>query len=250
MSEIAFVFTIVALILANTIKILREWERGVILRFGAFQAVRGPGLIVVIPLVERMFLMNTRVRTVDVPPQNTITKDNVTLTVNAVVFFHVFSPKEAAVNVEDFYAATSQKAQTVLRTVIGQFEIDVILSERDIIHHRLQSILDTETDHWGIKVDAVEIKHIDLPQAMRRAMARQAEAERERRAKIIVAEGEYQASTGLSEAARIMGRHPIAIQLRFLQTLSGVTINHNSTLVVPFPIDLCAALVKGEKQAR
>jgi regulator of protease activity HflC (stomatin/prohibitin superfamily) len=235
---IAFVLVFLFLILSNAIKILREWERGVILRLGKFQAVRGPGITIVIPLIEKMYRINTRVVTVDVPPQDVITKDNVTLKVNAVVFFRILSPKEAVVNVEDFYAATYQKAQTVLRNVLGQFELDELLAERDTINHRLQSILDSETDQWGIKVDSVEIKHVDLPQEMQRAMARQAEAERERRSKIIAAEGEYQASTRLAEAADIMGRHPIALQLRFLQTLSEVAVENNSTIVFPVPIDI------------
>jgi regulator of protease activity HflC (stomatin/prohibitin superfamily) len=243
MPGIAFVLIVVLLVLVNAIKILREWERGVILRLGKFQAVRGPGITIVIPLIERIYRINTRIITVDVPPQDIITKDNVTLKVNAVVFFRILSPKEAVVNVEDFYSATYQKAQTVLRNVLGQFDLDDLLSERDTINHRLQSILDSETDQWGIKVDAVEVKHVDLPQEMQRAMARQAEAERERRAKIIAAEGEFQASTRLAEAADIMGRHPIALQLRFLQTLAEVAAENNSTLVFPVPIDLVRPLL-------
>lgn len=238
MTSTAFILVVVLLVIVNAIKILREWERGVILRLGKYQAVRGPGIIVVWPVIERMYRINTRVVTVDVPPQDVITKDNVTMSVNAVVFFRVLSPREAVVNVEDFYSATYQKAQTVLRNVLGQSDLDELLTERDSINTRLQSILDAETDQWGIKVDAVEIKHVDLPQEMQRAMARQAEAERERRSKIIAAEGEYQASTRLAEAADIMGRHPIALQLRYLQTLSEVATENNSTLVFPVPIDL------------
>ncbi len=194
MPDIALILIVVVLFFATALKILREWERGVILRLGKFQAVRGPGIAFVIPLLERMYRVNTRVVTADVPPQDVITKDNVTLNVNAVVFFRVLNPKDAVVNVEDFYAATYQKVQTVLRNVLGQSELDELLATRDEIHMKLQSILDAETDQWGIKVDAVEIKHVDLPQAMQRAMASQAEAERERRAKIIAAEGEFQAS--------------------------------------------------------
>jgi len=238
MPSAAFVLVVILLVIANAVKILREWERGVILRLGKFQAVRGPGIIFVWPMIERMYRINTRVVTVDVPPQDIITKDNVTMSVNAVVFFRVLSPREAVINVEDFYAATYQKAQTVLRNVLGQSELDELLTERDELNTRLQSILDAETDQWGIKVDAVEIKHVDLPQEMQRAMARQAEAERERRSKIIAAEGEYQASTRLAEAADIMGRHPIALQLRYLQTLAEVATENNSTLVFPVPIDL------------
>jgi regulator of protease activity HflC (stomatin/prohibitin superfamily) len=246
---IVFVLVFLFLILSNAIKILREWERGVILRLGKFQAVRGPGITIVIPVIEKMYRINTRLVTVDVPPQDVITKDNVTLKVNAVVFFRILSPKEAVVNVEDFYAATYQKAQTVLRNVLGQFELDDLLSERDTINHRLQSILDSETDQWGIKVDSVEIKHVDLPQEMQRAMARQAEAERERRSKIIAAEGEYQASTRLAEAADIMSRHPISLQLRFLQTLAEVAVENNSTIVFPVPIDLLRPFVDMGTQA-
>jgi regulator of protease activity HflC (stomatin/prohibitin superfamily) len=241
---IVFVLVFLFLILSNTIKILREWERGVILRLGKFQGVRGPGIIFVIPVIEKMYRINTRVVTVDVPPQDVITKDNVTLKVNAVVFFRILSPKEAVVNVEDFYSATYQKAQTVLRNVLGQFELDELLAERDSINHRLQSILDSETDQWGIKVDSVEIKHVDLPQEMQRAMARQAEAERERRSKVIAAEGEFQASTRLAEAADIMGRHPISLQLRFLQTLSEVAVENNSTIVFPVPIDVLRPFIE------
>jgi len=245
-----FVLIIIVIILINTIKLLREWERGVILRLGKFQAVRGPGLIFVIPFIERMHKVNTRVITVDVPPQDVITRDNVTLKVNAVVFFHIFSPKETIINVEDWYNATYQKAQTVLRNVLGQFELDDLLAERDTINHRLQSILDSETDQWGIKVDSVEIKHVDLPQEMQRAMAKQAEAERERRAKIISAEGEYQASTRLAEAAGIMGHHPMTLQLRFLQTLTEIAAENNSTVVFPVPIDLVRPLIEMQERTR
>lgn len=244
MPGIAFVIIVLLLVLTNAIKILREWERGVILRLGKFQAVRGPGITLVIPMIERMYRINTRVVTVDVPPQDIITKDNVTLKVNAVVFFRILSPKEAVVNVEDYYSATYQKAQTVLRNVLGQFELDDLLSERDTINHRLQSILDAETDQWGIKVDSVEIKHLDLPQEMQRAMARQAEAERERRSKIIAAEGEFQASTRLAEAADIMGQHPMSLQLRYLQTLAEIATENNSTLVFPIPIDLLRPFIE------
>jgi regulator of protease activity HflC (stomatin/prohibitin superfamily) len=250
MPGVAFVLVVVVLIFVNAIKILREWERGVILRLGKYQAVRGPGIIFVIPFIERMYRINTRLVTVDVPPQDIITKDNVTMNVNAVVFFRVLSPREAVVNVEDFYSATYQKAQTVLRNVLGQSELDELLTERDAINAQLQTILDAETDQWGIKVDSVEIKHVDLPQEMQRAMARQAEAERERRSKIISAEGEFQASTRLAEAADIMSRHPISLQLRFLQTLAEVATENNSTLVFPVPIDLVKPLIDlGERRS-
>ncbi len=241
----------VLILIYSAIYILREWERGVVLRLGKFQAVRGPGLTIVIPGLEKLYRINTRVITVDVPPQDVITRDNVTLKVNAVVFFRILSPKEAVVNVEDYYAATHQKAQTVLRNVLGQFELDGLLLERDEINQRLQSILDSETDQWGIKVDSVEVKHVDLPQEMQRAMAKQAEAERERRAKVIAAEGEFQASTRLAEAADIMGQHPMSLQLRFLQTLAEVATENNSTVIFPVPIDLVKPFLEmGEAAAQ
>jgi regulator of protease activity HflC (stomatin/prohibitin superfamily) len=251
MPNTVFLVAVIVLILLSTVKVLREWERGVILRLGKFQGVRGPGIIIVIPLIERMFRINTRLVTVDVPPQDIITKDNVTMNVNAVVFFRVLSPREAVVNVENYYDATYQKAQTVLRNVLGQSELDELLTGRDLINTQLQEILDAETDQWGIKVEAVEIKHVDLPQEMQRAMARQAEAERERRAKIISAEGEFQASARLAEAADVMGRHPMSLQLRFLQTLAEVATENNSTLIFPVPIDLVKPLVEmGERMTR
>jgi regulator of protease activity HflC (stomatin/prohibitin superfamily) len=200
------------------------------LRLGPFQAVRGPGLTFLISGIERMYRLNTRVMTVDVPPQDVITKDNVTLKVTAVVFFRIISPKEAVVNVEDWYAATFQKSQTVLRNVLGQFDLDDLLAERERINHRLQSILDADTEQWGIKVDAVEIKQVDMPPEMHRAMAKQAEAERERRAKVISAEGEFQAAARLAEAAEIMGHHPMSLQLRFLQTLTIIAEENNSSV--------------------
>ncbi|PON17196.1 hypothetical protein C2W62_14490 [Candidatus Entotheonella serta] len=251
MPNTVFLIALIILVLTSTIKVLREWERGVILRLGKFQGVRGPGIIIVIPIIERMFRVNTRLVTVDVPPQDIITKDNVTMNVNAVVFFRVLSPREAVVNVENFYDATYQKAQTVLRNVLGQTELDELLTGRDSLNSQLQEILDAETDQWGIKVEAVEIKHVDLPQEMQRAMARQAEAERERRAKIISAEGEFQASTRLAEAADVMGQHPMSLQLRFLQTLSEVATENNSTLIFPVPIDLVKPLVEmGERMTQ
>jgi len=251
MPNIVFLIALILLIFTSTMKVLREWERGVVLRLGKFHSVRGPGIIIVIPLIERMFRINTRLVTVDVPPQDIITKDNVTMKVNAVVFFRVLSPREAVVNVENFYDATFQKAQTVLRNVLGQSELDELLTSRDSLNAQLQEILDAETDQWGIKVEAVEIKHVDLPQEMQRAMARQAEAERERRAKIIAAEGEFQASTRLAEAADVMGRHPMSLQLRFLQTLNEVATETNSTLIFPVPIDLVKPLVEmGERMTQ
>jgi regulator of protease activity HflC (stomatin/prohibitin superfamily) len=251
MPSIGFIVIAVLLFLASAVKILREWERGVVLRLGKFQAVRGPGIIIIIPLIEKLYRINTRLVTVDVPPQDIITKDNVTMSVNAVVFYRVLSPKEAVVNIEDYESATHQKAQTVLRNVLGQSDLDELLTGRDTINAKLQEILDAETDQWGIKVDAVEIKHLDLPQEMQRAMARQAEAERERRSKIIAAEGEYQASERLAEAADIMSRHPMSLQLRFLQTLAEVATENNSTIVFPVPIDLVRPLVElGDRMSR
>ena len=250
MPQVGFLIIVVVLFLFSAIKILQEWERGVVLRLGKFQAVRGPGITIVIPFIETIKRISTRVITVDVPPQDIITRDNVTLKVNAVVFFRILSPKEAVVNVEDWYGATYQKAQTVLRNVLGQFELDDLLSERDSINHRLQSILDSETDQWGIKVDSVEIKHVDLPQEMQRAMAKQAEAERERRSKIIAAEGEFQSSTRLAEAADIMGRHPMSLQLRFLQTLTEIAVENNSTIIFPVPIDLLKPFLELQEQAQ
>jgi len=251
MPNIVFVLAVLIILITSTIKVLREWERGVILRLGKYHSVRGPGIIIVIPVIERMFRINTRLVTVDVPPQDIITKDNVTMNVNAVVFFRVLSPREAVVNVENFYDATYQKAQTVLRNVLGQSELDELLTGRDSINTQLQEILDAETDQWGIKVESVEIKHVDLPQEMQRAMARQAEAERERRAKIISAEGEFQASARLAEAADVMGQHPMSLQLRFLQTLSEVATENNSTLIFPVPIDLVRPLIEmGERMSQ
>jgi uncharacterized membrane protein YqiK len=246
MPAVVFALIVLVVILANTIKVLREWERGVVLRLGTFQAVRGPGLTFLIPGIERMYRLNTRVMTVDVPPQDVITKDNVTLKVTAVVFFHILSPREAVVHVEDWYAATSQKSQTVLRNVLGQFDLDDVLAERERINHQLPSILDADTEQWGIKVDAVEIKQVDLPPEMHRAMVKQAEAERERRAKVISAEGEFQAAARLAEAAEIMGHHSMSLQLRFLQTLTIIAEANNSTILFPLPIDLLTPFLKGE----
>lgn len=250
MPLIGIVILIVVLYFASSIKLLKEWERAVVLRLGKFQAVRGPGLTFVFTFIETMSRISTRVINVDVPPQDVITRDNVTLKVNAVVFFRVLSPKEAVINVEEWYSATYQKAQTVLRNVLGQFELDDLLAERDTINHRLQSILDSETDQWGIKVESVEIKHVDLPQEMQRAMAKQAEAERERRSKIIAAEGEFQSSARLAEAADIMERHPISLQLRFLQTLSEIAVENNSTIIFPVPIDLLKPFLEYQERSK
>ena len=229
---------IVALFFLSAIRILNEYERAVIFRLGRYVRTKGPGLIIVLPLVDRMVRVGLRLVTMDVPPQDIITKDNVSVTVNAVVYFRVLTPDKAVIEVEDFLYATSQLSQTTLRSVLGQMELDDLLSERDKVNQQLQEILDLHTDPWGIKVSTVEVKHVDLPQEMQRAIARQAEAERERRAKVIHAEGEYQASERLAQAANIIGQAPGALQLRYLQTLTEVAAENNSTIVFPLPVDL------------
>jgi regulator of protease activity HflC (stomatin/prohibitin superfamily) len=233
----AFVAAI-AFILLNAIKVIREYERAVIFRLGRLIASKGPGIFILVPGIDRMVKVSLRLVTMDVPPQDVITKDNVSVKVNAVVYFRVLDPQKAVVEVEDFLYATSQLAQTTLRSVLGQGELDELLSAREKINKQLQDILDKDTDPWGIKVTKVEVKHVDLPTEMQRAMARQAEAERERRAKIINAEGEFQAATKLAEAATIIGDHPMALQLRYLQTLREVAAENNSTTLFPIPIDL------------
>ncbi|WP_297057719.1 slipin family protein [Thermosulfurimonas sp.] len=226
------------LFLASALRVLKEYERAVVFRLGRFIGVKGPGLIILIPVIDKMVKVDLRVVTLDVPTQEVITRDNVSVKVNAVVYFRVIEPEKAVIQVEDYFYATSQLAQTTLRSICGQAELDEILAEREKLSMKIQQILDADTDPWGIKVSKVEIKEIDLPEEMKRAMARQAEAERERRAKIINAEGEYQAAKTLSEAARIMAESPAAIQLRFLQTLREVAAENNSTLVFPLPLDL------------
>jgi regulator of protease activity HflC (stomatin/prohibitin superfamily) len=239
-----FIAILLFIILSAAIKILREYERGVIFRLGRLVGTRGPGLILIIPGIEKMVRMSLRTVVLDVPPQDVITKDNVSIKVNAVIYFRVMTPQDAVVQVEDFLYATGQLAQTTLRSIVGQAELDEILAEREKINHKLQSILDRQTDPWGIKVSMVEIKHIDLPQEMQRAMAKQAEAERERRAKVINAEGEYQAAQRLSEAAAIIQKYPVALQLRFLQTLREVAAENNSTTLFPIPVDLFEPFLK------
>ncbi len=228
----------VVFVLASMIRILREYERGVIFRLGRLIQTKGPGLILLIPIVDKMVRVSLRVLAMDIPPQDVITKDNVSVKVNAVLYFRVIAPEKAVVEVEDFLYATSQLAQTTLRAVLGQAELDELLAERDKINLELQRIIDQHTDPWGIKVGLVEVKHVDLPQEMQRAIARQAEAERERRAKIIHAEGEQQASAKLAEAAAVLQKQPTAIQLRFLQTMVEVSSERNSIVVLPIPIDL------------
>ena len=225
----------------SSVKVLREYERGVVFRLGRFVGVRGPGLIILIPGIERMVAVSLRTVVFDVPPHDVITRDNVSVKVNAVLYFRVVDPEKAIIEVENFLYAASQLAQTTLRSVAGEAELDSLLSDRDALNNRLQQILDSETDVWGIKVAKVEVKAIDLPVEMQRAMARQAEAERERRAKIIAAEGELQAAEKLTEAGRIMGTQPVTIQLRFLQTLTEIAAENNSTIILPVPIELLRA---------
>lgn len=244
MIQIYLVVFVVLFVLMNAVKVLREYERGVVFRLGRLVDARGPGLILLIPGIERMVKVSLRTVAMDVPPQDVITKDNVSVKVNAVVYFRVLDASRAVVEVEDFLYATSQLAQTTLRSILGQFELDELLSEREAINEKLQAILDKHTDPWGIKVSLVEVKHIDLPEEMKRALARQAEAERERRAKIIHAEGEMQASDKLAAAAGILGKEPTAIQLRFLQTLVEVAAENNSTTIFPVPVDLFGDLLK------
>lgn len=229
---------VVVLVILSGIKVVKEYERGVIFRLGRLVGARGPGLFYVIPVIEQMVKIELRVITYDVPQQEVITRDNVTIRVNAVLYFRVHDPEAAIVQVQDFMRATAQIAQTTMRSVIGESELDEVLAERDKINDTLQRIIDDHTDPWGIKVTAVEVKDVELPEEMRRAIARQAEAERERRAKIIAAEGEFQASKRLSEAADIIGAHPPALQLRFLQTLVEISAEKASTVVFPLPMEL------------
>ena len=226
------------LFLASAIRILKEYERGVIFRLGRVIDAKGPGLIILIPIVDKMVKVSLRLIAMDVDPQDVITRDNVSLKVNAVIYFRVMVPVKAIIEVENYVYATSQLAQTTLRSVCGQSELDELLSQREKINTQLQEILDTQTDPWGIKVSTVVVKHIDLPQEMQRAMAKQAEAERERRAKVINAKGEFQAAGKLAEAATIMQEHPMALQLRYLQTVQEISAESNSTTVFPIPIDL------------
>ncbi|MCX5817211.1 MAG: slipin family protein [Proteobacteria bacterium] len=234
-----FVIIIIVFFLASAIKILNEYERGVIFRLGrVLGSPKGPGLIILIPIVDRMVKVSLRTVVLDIPPQDVITRDNVTIKVNAVVYFRVIDALKAIIDVENYLYATSQLSQTTLRSVLGQAELDDLLAHREKINERLQEILDTHTESWGIKVSNVEVKNVDLPQEMQRAIARQAEAERERRAKIIGAEGEFQASTKLAEASDILSRNPMALQLRYMQTLIEISQEKNSTIIFPLPIDL------------
>ena len=247
MPQLVFVGTLIVIglsLLSSMLKVLREYERGVVFRLGRVIGVKGPGLIILFPLIDRMVKVSLRTVAMDVPPQDIITRDNVSVKVNAVIYFRVMDPNRAILEVEDYLFATSQLAQTTLRSVLGEVELDDLLSEREQINDRLQDILDKHTDPWGIKIGTVEVKHVDLPTEMQRAMARQAEAERERRAKVINAEGEFQASARLAEAAQVIGKEPTAIQLRFLQTVAEVATENNSTVLFPIPVDLMAAFAK------
>lgn len=246
MSLIA-VLVVVGFLLVSSIKILNEYERGVIFRLGRYIGQKGPGLIFVIPFVDRMAKVGLRTVVLDVPPQDVITKDNVSVKVNAVVYFRVMEAQKAIIEVEDFFYATSQLAQTTLRSVLGETELDELLSQREDINLKLQKILDEQTDPWGVKISNVEVKHIDLPKEMQRAMAKQAEAEREKRAKIIAADAEFQASQKLTEAAAVIATQPIAIQLRYLQTLSEIATENNTTTIFPVPVDFLSQFMNKNK---
>src|SRR5574341_313139 len=246
---VATFLIIVVVLLISGIKILREYERAVIFRLGRMVEPRGPGITYVIPIIEKMMRIDLRTVTMDIPPQDVITRDNVSVKVNAVLYFRVLDPNRAIREVENYLFATSQLAQVTLRSVCGQGELDELLAEREKINSRIQEILDAQTDPWGIKVVLVELKHIDLPQEMQRAMAKQAEAERERRAKVIHADGEFQAAQKLADAAEVMGKQPMALQLRFLQSLVEIASEKNSTTIFPVPIDLLTPFLKKDTQS-
>ncbi len=241
---IIFGVVIVVILLISAIKILKEYERGVIFRFGRLRGAKGPGIILIIPFVDKMTKVDLRTVTMDVPPQDIITHDNVPVKVNAVVYFRVMDPARSIVKIEKYVLATSQIAQTTLRSVLGQVELDDLLARREKINKELQKIIDEQTDPWGAKVSTVEIKDVELPQSIQRAFAKQAEAERERRAKIISAEGEFQASEKLSKAAEVLTKFPVSVQLRFLQTLKEIATEQNSTIVFPVPIDLVSTFIE------
>ncbi len=243
------IIVFVLILLANAIRILREYERGVVFRLGRLMAVRGPGLILLIPIIDKMVKVSLRTLVMDVPPQDVITQDNVSIKVNAVVYFRVIQPQKAIVEVESYLTATSQLSQTTLRSVLGQSDLDDLLSQREKINQRLQQIIDMHTEPWGVKVSNVEVKQIDLPQEMQRAMAKQAEAERERRSKVIAAEGEFQASQRLADAAHILSEQPSALTLRYLQTLREIATEKNSTTIFPVPIDLLKPFLEHRKDA-
>jgi len=239
-----FLIVFILILAASAVKILREYERGVIFRLGRLIGAKGPGIILIIPGVDRLLRISLRLVTLDIPPQDVITRDNISIKVNAVVYFRVIDPNKAVVEVENYLYATSQLAQTTLRSVVGQADLDELLSQRDKINLRLQDILDKHTEPWGIKVSLVETKQVDLPENMQRAIAKQAEAEREKRAKIIHAEGEFQAAEKLTQAANVISVNPTALQLRFLQTLSEIATEKNSTTIFPVPIDIISPFLK------
>ncbi|OGR56755.1 MAG: hypothetical protein A2X36_04130 [Elusimicrobia bacterium GWA2_69_24] len=238
------IIIILVVLAISSIKILNEYERAVVFTLGRFSGVKGPGITIVIPLVQQMTRISLRTIVLDVPPQDIITRDNVTVKVNAVVYYRVMDPDKAVLQVENYYYATSQLSQTTLRSVLGKMELDDLLGNRDKINEELQQILDTETEPWGVKVSKVEVKNVDLPENMQRAMAKQAEAERERRAKIIHAEGELQASEKLAQAGEIVSKNPATLQLRYLQTMAEIAVDKNSTILFPLPIDLLAPFLK------
>ena len=238
-----FVVLLGVIVLVNAIRVVREYDRLVVFRLGRVIGEKGPGLVFLIPLVDRPVRVGLRTVTMDVPPQDIITRDNVTVKVNAVIYFRVVDPNQAVVQVESFLKATSQIAQTTLRSILGQAELDELLAEREKLNQALQQVIDRQTEPWGVKVSTVEVKNVDLPSEMQRAIARQAEAERERRAKVINAEGEYQASTRLAEAAAVLGREPAALQLRYLQTLAEIATENNSTTIFPVPVDFLRAFM-------
>jgi regulator of protease activity HflC (stomatin/prohibitin superfamily) len=241
---ILVVVVVLIALLAASIRVLREYERGVMFTIGRYSGTKGPGLIIVIPVVQQMVKVDMRTIVMDVPSQDVISKDNISVKVNAVLYFRVVDPERSVIQVEDYYSATSQLAQTTLRSVLGQHELDEMLAEREKLNTDIQAILDEQTDSWGIKVSNVEIKHVDIDESMIRAIARQAEAERDRRARIILAEGEQQASEKLHQAALVMSQNPAAMQLRYLQTLSAIAVDNASTIVFPVPMDMMNALSK------
>lgn len=244
MQTIIIIVVLGLILLFKSIRIVREYERGVIFRLGRLLRAKGPGLFLLIPFIDKMVKVELRTVTMDVPPQDIITRDNVPVKVNAVVYFRVINPEDAVVKIENYIQATSQIAQTTLRNILGKSELDELLSERDKISQELQQVIDEQTDPWGVKVSVVEVKDVELPSTMQRAMARQAEAERERRAKVIHAEGELQASEKLSQAADVLSRNPASIQLRYLQTLNEISAEKNSTIIFPLPIDIFKAFMK------
>ncbi|MDO8672768.1 MAG: slipin family protein [Dehalococcoidia bacterium] len=247
---VGVVVLLVILFLASAVKIVQEYERGVIFRLGRLVGARGPGLFLIIPIMERMMKVDLRTVTMEVPPQEVITRDNVTVKVNAVVYFKVVDSERAVVSVLDYIRATSQIAQTTLRSVLGQSDLDEMLSHREEINQKLQKIIDEQTEPWGVKVSVVELKDVELPQSMQRAMARQAEAEREKRAKIIHAAGEFEASQKLAEAAHVLAGEPSALQLRFLQTLTEISVEKNSTIIFPVPIDIISPFIESYAKQR